>query len=604
MRQSAARHWVLANWMLFMFKQFRLCAVVAVFLAGPVQSQDLPSVIELGVLAATDPTTALPQIDAALGRLAAQENADVRLQFDLVRLKIDLLTDQGAGAEAAGLTAELASFAATHRDALQRDPAVLWAEAAMRFEELGLLEEAFDLREVLLAEYRDGARAPQVLIAALEDLALLARLLGDTVVAERFDQQIAALRTQIDTNPNTATNSTGALENPFGLRGEAGGFRAVDAYYATDRDRTGSTQPSEFYGGGRGELEMGIATVTIPHGHTPGVLEAPSIWRLEFRENPAKHVVLQSVEPMDPDSFFGRMQSEFVVRPEREALVFVHGYNVSFDGAARRAAQLAHDMRYVGVPILYSWPSRGSTTGYVADTAVVRLSARRLTGFLDDIVERSGAQVVHLVAHSMGNRALTDALELMALRRDVQADDPPIFGQILFAAPDVDAGLFRAMLPTIQPLAQRLTLYASEEDWALTVSRKLHGNVPRAGLGGPFTLRDPLIDSIDMSELGEDMLAHSYFADDSSALADMMTLFWQNTNPARRCGLREQSGEVSTWRYQRGQCEDRNLVDLLAHMRASGVSTMAEARSVLREKVEDKALAGRLETVLADIVSE
>ena len=570
----------------------------------PAPAQDLPGFFELGALAISDPDTALPQIDAALGGLSEQEHADVRLQFDLARLKVDVLTDQDAMEQAAGLMAELAGFAAVNRETLQQDPAVLWADAAARFEALGLIEEAFDLREALLAEYRDGARAPDVLIAALEDLARLARLLGDTSIAKRFDQQVAALRLTLNTQNTINANDADPAENPYGLRGDAGGFASVDVYYATDRNRTGSSAPSEFYGGGRGELEMGIATVTIPHAHTPGVLEAPSIWKLEFRADPAKHVVLQSVEPMDPDSYFGRMQSEFEDRPEREALIFVHGYNVSFDGAARRAAQLAHDMRYVGVPILYSWPSRGSTTGYVADTAVVRLSARRLTKFLDDVVERSGAQVIHLVAHSMGNRALTDALELMALRRGVKQGDQPVFGQILFAAPDVDAGLFRALLPTIQPLAKRLTLYASEEDWALAVSRKLHGNAPRAGLGGPYTLRDPLIDSIDMSELGEDMLAHSYFADDSSAIADMMTLFWQNTNPARRCGLMEQSGETPVWRYKRGVCEDRNLVELLAHMRASGVQTMAQARGVLREQVEDDALAERLENVVSDIVSK
>ena len=116
------------------------------------------------------------------------------------------------------------------------------------------------------------------------------------------------------------------------------------------------------------------------------------------------------------------------------------------------------------------------------------------------------------------------------------------------------------MLPTIRPLARRLTLYASEQDWSLAVSRKLHGNALRAGMGGEVTLTDPLIDSIDMSELGDDMLTRSYFADDSSALADMMTLFWRNTAPRSRCGLSErrpENGAASVWHYDRGSCADR-----------------------------------------------
>ena len=117
----------------------------------------------------------------------------------------------------------------------------------------------------------------------------------------------------------------------------------------------------------------------------------------------------------------------------------------------------------------------------------------------------------------------------------------PLFDQIVFAAPDVDAGLFVNMVRTIRPIARRLTLYASEKDWALESSRRLHGNAPRAGQGGPGTLADGSIDSIDMSELGDDMLAHSYFADDGSAIADMASLFWKNADPAKRCGLEARS---------------------------------------------------------------
>ena len=591
------------EWTSHMFRQFGFSLIIFATLGTHAFSQSVTSFLDLEGLAALDSEAALLRIEQSLAEDSLAR--DPRFRFDLLRLKVDILDRQGAGEDAAALMAELAGFVATNRDVLGQDPALYWLEAAERFEALDMMEEAFDLREVLLAEYRDGARSAAVLGKALGDLERLARLLGDTGVADGYARQAAALRLTVAPQTDvTASNKDETGADYTGLRGKTGGFATVDVFYATDRARSGHPEPVRFYNGQRGTLELGVASVTIPHSHTPGVLEAPSIWRFEFRANPAKHVVLQSVEPVDSDDFFGRMQSEFQSRAQREALVFVHGYNVTFDAAARRAAQLAYDMSYPGVPILYSWPSRGRPQGYVADTAVVRLSARRLTGFLDDVVERSGAEVIHLVAHSMGNRALTDALELMALRRGATLGDPPVFGQVVFAAPDVDAGLFRAMLPTIRPLAQRLTLYASEEDWALTVSRKLHGDVPRAGLGGRFTLRDPRVDSIDMSELGDDMLAHSYFADDSSALADMQTLFWHNTNPARRCGLREQAGETPVWRYQRGVCSDRNLVEVLAHMRALGVNTMDGARVVLNEKVQDAEIAQKLEPVLADIVAE
>ena len=309
--------------------------------------------------------------------------------------------------------------------------------------------------------------------------------------------------------------------------------------------------------------------------------------------------------PVAEQAFYNRLQQEFVGRDDREAFVFIHGYNVRFAQAAKRAAQIAYDMHYAGVPVLYSWPSRGATIGYIADTAVVRLSGRRLSRFLEDLVARSGASTIHIVAHSMGNRALTDALELMALRHDLTQGSDPIFGQILFAAPDVDAGLFVSMLQTIRPIAKRLTLYASDEDWALASSRKLHGNAPRAGQGGDYTLVSSNIDSVDMSELGEDMLAHSYFADDSSALADMLALFWHNTSPRLRCGLvaGEQDGPTPlTWRHERGQCGNKSLITVLAHMQRENVTTASHALAVLARTVQNSAERDRLAPIILRMV--
>ncbi|MEM6941459.1 MAG: alpha/beta hydrolase [Pseudomonadota bacterium] len=575
---------------------FSLLGLRAVF------AQELVPLFELETLAERDPAAALPQVEAALQSELA--TADLRTAFDLTSLRVAVLTGLGRPEDAAITAAMLAGSALSHRDLLRIDPAPFLQDAAERAQALGAFEDAFDLYEALLAEMIDGARADREIADVLRQLAQLAREIGDEAVAEAYEARIAGLRLTAPQTPNFAGAAQIAAQNPYGLRGKTGGFATMDVFYATDRERTGKTAPTSFYGAGRGPLEVGIATVTVPHSHTPGVLEAPAIYRLEFRPNPTKHVVLQSVVPVEADAFFNRMRASFADRPEREALLFVHGYNVNFANAARRAAQLAYDMRYPGLPILYSWPSRGRTTGYVADTAAVRLSARRLTHFLDDIVAQSGADVIHLVAHSMGNRALTDALELMALRRGVKAGDTPVFGQIVYAAPDVDAGLFRAMMPTIAPLAQRMTLYASEQDWALSVSRRLHGNVPRAGIGGADTLSDERVDSIDMSQLGEDMLAHSYFADDTSAIADMMTLLWQNASPNRRCGLQQQAADASVWLYQSGVCADRNLVELLAHMRAAKAQTPAEATALLREKVEDAELAATLAPVLENMLSD
>ena len=57
-------------------------------------------------------------------------------------------------------------------------------------------------------------------------------------------------------------------------------------------------------------------------------------------------------------------------------LVYVHGYNMSFDETATRAAQLAYDLDFPGLPFFFSWPSAGKLLGYLRDADSARLSER------------------------------------------------------------------------------------------------------------------------------------------------------------------------------------------------------------------------------------
>lgn len=552
---------------------------------APAQTAD-PAFSRLIPLVAGDPAAALAEVE---GQLAGLDPADLRAVHDLNRLAADLLTRLDRHAEAARRLEQLARFATRQRDRLGLDPVPLWQAAAAAHDRAGDLTAALRMLEAALQDQRDAALPGPLRAATLVAMAALADRAGDPAGAEAMRKAAAAeAATRFADRPLTAG----------GVRGDEDGFALVDLFYATDRARSGSAYPSEFYGHARGPLDYGRLQVSIPETHVPGAIEKPSVWRLEFSVNPARHIALRQVEPLEKSAFFNALSQTVTSRPRKEAFVFIHGYNVSFEAAAKRAAQLAHDMNHAGVPVLYSWPSRGSTVGYMADSAVVQLSARRLSGFLEDLVARSGATTIHIVAHSMGNRALTEALELMSLRRGQagRAGDPPPFDQIVFAAPDVDAGLFAEMLPGLRQMARRLTLYASENDWALVTSRKLHGDAPRAGQGGSDTLANPGIDSIDMSDLGEDMLAHGYFADDSSALADLMALFWRNLPPEQRCGLQqvEGRGPVATWRYVPGACPDNDLMAVIATLQDQDIRSAPEARRLMAGLVPDPAAQGRL----------
>lgn len=568
-------------------RAMRMLAFV-LLLAAPAQAQDALDFLRLENLAQENPSAALEELDELLATNVRTADPDLRLIHDLARFAADLLVQEGRHAEAAAQYLTLADLVSRARQ-LQIDPIPLLRLAVSASQAAGDLRGALRAETAVLEEQRAGGLPGPVLAVTIDRLAALSREMGDVAGASQREAEAQAART----------------EGEIGARGPGEGFRRITVYYATDRARSGLLEPAEFYSGARGMLDYGQAEVTVPDSHIAGAIESPSIWRLEFGPTAAKHVMLRSVQPLDKASFFSNLQGEVAGKPHRALVVFIHGFNVRFDAAAKRAAQLAHDMNYGGVPVLYSWPSRGTTMGYISDTASVQVSARRLSGFLDDLVAQSGATTIHIVAHSMGNRALTEALELLALRRGQSAGDPPLFDQVVFAAPDVDAGLFAEILPTIRPMARRMTLYASENDWALVASRKLHGDAPRAGQGGADMLALGQVDSVDMSALGEDMLAHGYFADDSSALVDLATIFWRNIAPARRCGLAAvaHDGGPGTWVYDPVTCPDNALLAVLSTLQQAGAETPAEASQTMEEMALDPEVLTEVAPVVIKLMS-
>ncbi len=548
------------------FMRLILCAMLT--LPGLAAAQDIARLITLDTLVEDDPVAALQEVDDVLRTPEVLGTPpDLRILLDLLQLRAELLEQLGYGMAAGDAWAHVGRTRNFSRSELGLDPVPAYHRAADLYEAQGALGHAQRVLEAAIAAETETGRDGAALYALYERLARIATQDGRLEAA-------ANARAAMEALDGPALESSG--------EGDANAFVAIDVYYATDRARSGSEVPTEFYTGQRADrLELGIATVSIPDTHVPGVVERPSVWRLDFAPNPTKHVLLQKVEPVDPDSYFGRLQGAVSDVPGRDLFVYIHGYNHSFEYATQRAAQIAHDMGDSAVPVLFSWPSRDTTMGYIADAAVVRLSGRRLADFLEELVARSGAESIHVLAHSMGSRALTDALEIMALRRGAQPGDDPVFGQIMFAAPDVDAQLFAAMARTFRPLAKRLTLYASSTDWALVSSRKLHGSAPRAGLGGDVLVGSDAFDSVDMTSLGEDMLAHNYFSNDSSVLADMVTLFWRDTPPERRCGLQQRGGLASVWVYRKGACPTNDLIGVISNLRHAGMRDPEKVRALV-----------------------
>ncbi len=273
------------------------------------------------------------------------------------------------------------------------------------------------------------------------------------------------------------------------------------------------------FGSGRGTLQFGRVTVTIPKSHRPGSLESPAWYRFEFSPDPNKHVVLAEIRPLAESTFVDEFKAKLGDSAQREALVFVHGYNSTFEDAARRTAQLTVDLSYPGPTAFFSWPSQGTLLGYTADEAVAEYAIEHLREFLLDLITKTGVTKIHVLAHSMGGRVLTAALRGIT--------DPAIrnrIGEVILAAPDIDADVFsQQIVPGLQSVGARITLYASSEDKALKASEGIHA-APRAGESGDHLVVVNGVETIDASKVDTDSLGHGYFAENKEVIDDLFML--------------------------------------------------------------------------------
>lgn len=375
----------------------------------------------------------------------------------------------------------------------------------------------------------------------------------------------------------------GSVRGFFGLLGHLGivSCIAVASYVAIQWQRSADLAVNNrvLYGNHRSKdakLDLGVCEVTIPKTHQTGVVESPSLLRLEVRHDKQHHMVLNRVDRLQDDDFYQRLNHAVSTAKRPEVFVFVHGYNVEFDDAALRTAQLSFDLMYEGTPICYSWPSQGGLLKYTVDETNVVWTAPHLKQFLLDIVSHSGAQAVNLVAHSMGTRALTAALRELELELGANAQ---LFSKVVLAAPDVDAEVFRQLAPSIARTAQHVTLYASSNDNALIASKKVHG-YPRAGESGEHLVILPEVETIDVSTIDTSLLGHSYYGSSDSIITDLYHIVIQSLPARERRWLEPRSLDGLTyWVFHKHNELHPRRAGLVAPLRPSQERPALEARA-------------------------
>jgi len=316
-----------------------------------------------------------------------------------------------------------------------------------------------------------------------------------------------------------------------------GGATRVTVYYATDRQyQTGSRnygwQPNRT----PPYLSYGSVVVSIPEKRAPGELPLPPWYAILSSNDAQKYVLIQGATRLSRADFLATVKARLRAAPERHAaFIYIHGYSNSFDDAARRTAQMAVDLDIGALPVFYSWPSKGTLAGYEFDENAAEWTQAHLQAFLADFAEHSSATDIYIIAHSMGNRPMTLALaNLLEQRPDLL----PLFKQVVLAAPDINADVFREQIaPRFASLKLPATLYASANDKAMRASYSFADWDRIGDIRGPV-VGIPGMEIVDASAVIMNFMGHDYFASNRVLLTDIATMIKTGQRAKNRGGLK------------------------------------------------------------------
>jgi esterase/lipase superfamily enzyme len=307
-------------------------------------------------------------------------------------------------------------------------------------------------------------------------------------------------------------------------------------WYATNRGAA-TEDPLTFSSKREITLRYGRAYVRVlPRVHIPTGWNPLKRFRLNSNRTTFSHF-----DPIPKDDFYALINAESRKRDkeEREFLLFIHGFHVSFENAIESVAQIAYDIGFPGQIGAFSWPSLAeqSKNAYMADKEVSLNSVDILGKFLTELAAQKDLSRIHVVAHSMGNFLCLQALDRLVLKG--HKFDPP-FAQLVLMAADVESDWF--LQHTFTSAADRITVYSSSQDWALELA-KGYQQVPRLGLIPPVTCADDC-DTVDTSMCKTPFqgVGHDYYSESTRLLGDF-NLVLQGHPVAKRPAVQKHDAE-------------------------------------------------------------
>ena len=334
-----------------------------------------------------------------------------------------------------------------------------------------------------------------------------------------------------------STNSSAETQSATVSDVTGNGYVSQIVPFITLRNKTGSENPSDYFGGERSIVSAGYCELS---SKSLSSLK-PITEKVPFYI-PEDIVKLRAISESGIDAFWKDMSNS---SNGQNFTLYTHGFNIDFEKGCKRSSLFKRSVDLKGRFLFFSWPSDGALINYTHDEADLYWSVEPLRQTLSDMLDNFGTGEINVVAHSLGTRGVVLALVMLA---QAEHGDKPVLNQVVLIAPDIDAGVFKQYLPMIKPLVKNITIYVSENDNPLALSRQVHG-YPRLGEPGVHLDGITGVEIIDISGIAmRSPSGHIYHIYQNDVVNDLDQLLNDGKSASQRNSLK-QTGE-NYWQLQ------------------------------------------------------
>jgi esterase/lipase superfamily enzyme len=263
----------------------------------------------------------------------------------------------------------------------------------------------------------------------------------------------------------------------------------LPVFFVTNRPPTGDRDLTNQFGIGHAASSGGCVKIAV----TPDRLQRSSVQ--------SRVVSLRSMNFREMTLAANRWL------PKRTAIVFVPGYNYTFNDAVVAGGNIKHDIQTASSLFVVAWNSQGSAFGYSRDTSETPFTEKLVRNLLLDLVRSSDFTSVQIIGHSIGTRSIVDALGNIAKTQDAKLLAK--IDRAILAAPDVDVEIMRDdYIPVAEQFGIKTAIYVSKKDLMMRASEFWNGG-RRVGGAWSTIYVTPSADTIDISDVDETVLGHS-----------------------------------------------------------------------------------------------